>query len=300
MPGKFNPFRPNNMVTIGMFVGRFDEIEAIEKCFFQTRHGNPQHFLVQGERGIGKSSLLFYVEAIAAGIIPYGPAQEDDKFEFLVVSVDLAASFTQLDIIRTIGRGLRQALAGHHSAKEHAKEFWDWVTNWEILGVRYHKPADEVDPEVVADELVDHLSQFCDKTKDKLDGIVILIDEADRPGVEAGLGAFLKLLAERLTRRRCLNVVFGLAGLPTIIQKLRDSHESSPRLFETLTLEPLEVDERKQVVRLGLDEANRKNELNTKITDDALDFLADLSEGYPHFVQQFAYSAFEYDTDNNR
>jgi hypothetical protein len=29
-----------------------------------------------------------------------------------------------------------------------------------------------------------------------------------------------------------------------------------------------------------------------------LEFLAELSEGYPHFVQQFAYSAFEHDTDN--
>jgi hypothetical protein len=262
---------------------------------FQTRHGNPQHFLVQGERGIGKSSLLFIVEAIADGIIPY---QDSNTFNFLVVSVDLAGSHTQLDIIRTIGRGLRHSLGNHQSAKAMAGDFWDWLTNWEILGVKYNKPTDDIDPEVVADDLVGRLSKFCEATKDTIDGVVILIDEADRPGVDAGLGEFLKLLTERLARRQCFSVVLGVAGLPPILGKLRDSHESSPRLFETLLLEPLELEERKQVVRLGLEEANRKNAVKTEITDSALEFLAELSEGYPHFVQQFAYSAFEHDTDN--
>lgn len=55
---KYNTFRPNNIITPGMFVGRLEEINAIERCLFQAKNGNPQHFLVQGERGIGKSSLL--------------------------------------------------------------------------------------------------------------------------------------------------------------------------------------------------------------------------------------------------
>ena len=295
MAAKYNPFRPNNMVGPGMFVGRIDELRTIARCLFQAKNGNPQHFLAQGERGIGKSSLLFYVELLARGQVS---AKCYDLFRFLVVSVDLAAATTQLDIIRTMGRGLRQSLAGHHIAKAKATEFWDWITNWEILGVKYHKPEEDADPAVVADDLVERLTGFSDSTKDVLDGIVLLIDEADRPSVDAGLGEFLKLLTERLARRQCLTIVIGLAGLPTILGKLRDSHESSPRLFETLLLEPLEFEERKQVVTIGLAEANAKNDTITEISDDALELLAELSEGYPHFVQQFAFSAFAQDTDN--
>jgi hypothetical protein len=33
------------------------------------------------------------------------------------------------------------------------------------------------------------------------------------------------------------------------------------------------------------------------MADDALALLAEMSEGYPHFIQQFAYSAFEADVD---
>lgn len=290
---KFNPFKPGSIVNPGMFVGRLDELKTIQRCLFQSKNGNPQHFLIQGERGIGKSSLLFYVEQLANGANLGGM-----KFNFLTVSVDIGGCHTQLDIVRKLGRGLKQAVAARQGLKESAKVFWDWLTNWEILGVKYHKSTTDLDPEEVAEEMVEALNRFCLQMADTLDGIVFLIDEADRPGSEAGLGELLKLISERLTKQGCNRVVFGTAGLPTVMARLRESHESSPRLFHTMLLEPLTLDERKSVVRFGINEANRRNEVQTSITPSGLDLLAELSEGYPNFVQQFAYCAFEKDDDN--
>lgn len=291
---KYNPFKPNSIVHPAMFVGRMDELKAIERCLFQAKNGNPQHFLIQGERGIGKSSLLTYIEATGGGSI-VGPL--GNTFGFLTVSIDLGGCTTQLEIVGKIGRGLRSAIAPKQAIRETAKGFWDWLTNWEVLGVQYHKADINFDAEQVAEELVDRLAGFCGDAVD-LDGVLILIDEADGPSADAGLGALLKLLTERLGRKQCDRVIIGLAGLPSLLGKLRDSHESSPRLFQTLLLEPLEVHERKSAVSIGLNDANARNAIKTTITDDAMDFLAELSEGYPHFVQQFSYSAFEYDTDN--
>jgi Cdc6-like AAA superfamily ATPase len=294
MATKYNPFKPNNIVHPAMFVGRMDELRTIERCLFQAKNGNPQHFLVQGERGIGKSSLLFYVEATAQGRIT---APMGNKFNFLTVSIDLGGCQSQLEIVGKVGRGLRTAIAPKQAVQEMAKDFWNWLTNWEILGVQYHKTPDELDPEQIAEELVERLSTFCADVME-LDGILILIDEADRPSAAAGLGELLKLLSERLARRQCNKVVIGLAGLPNLLTRLRESHESSPRLFQTLLLEPLEHHERISAVRIGIEDANSKNSVQTTISDDALKFLADLSEGYPHFVQQFSFSAFEHDSDN--
>jgi hypothetical protein len=66
---RFNPFRPNNIAPPGVFSGRSEEIDAIEQCLFQTKNNNPQHFLIEGERRIGKSSLLFLSETIAEGYV---------------------------------------------------------------------------------------------------------------------------------------------------------------------------------------------------------------------------------------
>ena len=75
---KFNPFVPNGIAFPGMFFGRSDEIGTIEQSLFQTLNGNPQHLLISGERGIGKSSLLNYADLIARGDIEV----EDTEFNF--------------------------------------------------------------------------------------------------------------------------------------------------------------------------------------------------------------------------
>lgn len=80
---------------------------------------------------------------------------------------------------------------------------------------------------------------------------------------------------------------------------MRESHESSPRIFTLFTLEPLLPSERIDVIRKGLEEARGKNGFEVTIEPEAEQCIADFSEGYPHFIQQFAYSAYEADQDNN-
>jgi hypothetical protein len=155
-----------------------------------------------------------------------------------------------------------------------------------------------VDDTVLIDTLCDGITTFLQAAADDVDGIVILIDESDKPADDARLGEFCKLFTEKLTKLRCDRVCLGLAGLPSLISKLRASHESSPRIFEVLALEPLEDEECKEVVRRGLSEAEEKKGVKTEIDDKSLDAIARLSEGYPHFIQQFAYSAFEEDSDD--
>lgn len=287
---KFNPFRPGDIVSPGMFVGRAEEIDAIERCLFQTKNGNPQNFAILGERGIGKSSLLFYIEHLSRG--------EKSDFDFVTVAVDISSCRTDLDIVRKLGRELRIQLGHRQALIKSAQKFWDWLTNWEILGVKYQKRAGDFDAEEVAEQFVSNLAGFSVATAGQTDGVLFLIDEADRPPVEADLGAFLKATSERLTKARCNQVAFGLAGLPTLITRMRESHDSSPRLLHTMRLDPLTMEERTRVVQFGLADANRRNKRKTDIDADALDYLAELSEGYPNFVQQFAYYAFEVDTDD--
>ncbi len=293
---RFNPFRPNNPVVPGMFVGRGKELDAIEQSLLQAKNGNPLHFLVHGERGIGKTSLLDYVKDLANGEFA---TPDQQMFKFLTVFIDFSGCRSNLDIVKSLGRGLRLELNKHDDLLKNASEFWDWITNWEILGIKYNKPVsiENIDVEEIMDEFISRVSKFLFQSTGSIDGILLLIDEADAPPLEAELGRIIKFTCERLARERCYNVLFGLAGLPTLLAKLRESHESSPRLFHIMLLEPLEFNERKKVVNLGLEKANNVNSEVTAVEEDALDFLAELSEGYPHFVQQFAYSAFEYDSD---
>lgn len=286
----YNPFRPGSIVRPGMFTGRIKELKKLEQILNQTKHENPNHFLILGERGIGKSSLLLYLDYVAKGELE---TFDGDSFKFLTATVVLEPSNDYIDIIRKMGAELLRVVAENQRAKERLKSIWNFLKKWEVLGIKHTDIEQTVLPHALLDELIATIEQTISGLGAEFDGILFLIDEADKPPHESGLGEIGKLLTEGLTRRGCEKVSLGLAALPGIVKTLRDSHESSPRVFDMLTLETLSRDDRIEVVRKGLAKAEQINGFKISITSRAENLISEFSEGYPHFIQQFASSAFD-------
>lgn len=223
---------------------------------------------------------------------------EGGKFNFLTLSLELEPGNTYPDLIGKVGAELGRAVSARQPNAELVKAAWDFLKRWEVMGVKYTESQSRSKPNELLDELTYTFERTIKGFGSAIDGILVLIDEADKPP-NANLGEFVKVFTERLTKRGCNNVCLGLAGLSNVMQHLRESHESSLRIFQIFTLEPLLQGERIEVIEKGLVEANKKNDFETRITDDAKEAISELSEGYPHFVQQFAYCAFEEDTDND-
>ncbi len=89
----------------------------------------------------------------------------------------------------------------------------------------------------------------------------------------------------------------ALAGLPEVRDVLYESHPSSLRLFDEYPLERLSDKGVRQVVQRCLADANKGHPDGITIEPNGEHALVKLSEGYPHFIQQFGYSAFEMDED---
>ena len=186
---------------------------------------------------------------------------------------------------------------------------WDFITKFEIAGTSFKGDLRNYSDEELTSNFVlsfaDTIKVITEDSKlsdfglrEKKDGIVLLIDEVDKASEKLNLGAFLKNLTETLVQEDANKFMLILSGLPRARDVLKESHESSLRLFEELKLDPLSMDEIKHVVDSGLSEAKGSG-FDVKVTDDALKHIYVYSEGYPHFVQQIAYSAFEIDNDNN-
>jgi Cdc6-like AAA superfamily ATPase len=300
---KVNPFAPNSPVHPGMFVGRAAELVKLESCLAQTKAGNPSNFMLTGERGIGKSSLLNYIKHVAEGM----EGLEQTNVSFLAIDTDLDSNVTQLGLVKKIELGLDRALGKTEAARDFLKHSWDFLKRVEAGGLklRSEEPVqgDDLLLEEFAYSLADVAERVCRKGESSVfgahyDGIIILIDEADNASPQLSLGSFCKLLTERLQRRGCTHIAFGLAGLPELRTVLAESHRSSLRLFEEVVLGRLSTEEAYRVIDMGLRHANRLNDEKTTIADDAKRHLAAYSEGYPHFIQQFGFSAFAADTDN--
>jgi hypothetical protein len=280
-----------------MFAGRVPDIMKLETILQQTRHNNSEHFLINGARGIGKSSLFLYVRSIADGSIK--PLKDHGgPFNYLTVEVDLHDDNTYASIVRNVGRQLKRSLERANKLQAYANLTWSFLKRLEVGGVRYHAEEQRAaeDADELMEELVDHIQQVAKQVV--YDGVLILVDEADKPPPEAHLGRLTKLFVERLSRGSCDNVCLGLAGLPTLVDHLNKSHGSAVRIFEPMQLLPLESDDSMSAVRLGIEHANRDAPGSIAITDEALERIADWSDGYPAVIQEFAYCAFNSDTDN--
>ncbi len=292
---KYNPFKPNAIVGPGMFSGRVQELQDLDRGIFQTKNGNPWHFLIHGERGIGKSSLMLYADMIAQGTIS---AWHGQKYAFITVKVELDQSTSYTNIIEKVGSELSRELRDLSCVKKAATNAWDFLKRWEVCGIKYSGSTDSEQASVSIEDLCDVFVSTMKTLESSYDGIILLIDEADKPSAESRLGEFIKVFTERLTRRRCNNVAIGLSGISNVVSHLKQSHESSGRILNHIRLEPLLTEERMEVIQKGIEESNKKSETQTSIDPEAAAWIAAMSEGYPHLLQQYAYSAFETDTDN--
>jgi hypothetical protein len=297
---KINPFKPNNPAPVGMFAGRYSEIIALEKGLFQTKNNQPSNFLITGDRGIGKSSLLLYLKHVTTGSVE---SLEHGNFDFLPISIPVSDKLDTTTLIKLSERHITRELSKVETVRSFLTETWSFVQRLRIMDSGISMAEQDSEVELQIDSFAYSLAETCtrivnpQREEKKKDGIVFLIDECDNASPILRLGYFLKTVTEALQRYDCNNVMFVIAGLPDTPEKLASSHESSVRIFSHLKIAELSLKDRKYVVDKGIEEGNKINTDKTTITDDARDNIATLSEGYPHFIQQFAYSAFNVNRD---
>jgi Cdc6-like AAA superfamily ATPase len=299
---KINPFSPNSPSGPGMFAGRIKEIVTIEQIMLQTRANKGHGFLLLGQRGIGKTSLLNLMKYQAEGFIDI----KDEKFNFLVVDIDIQKETTQLQLIRKIQLALKRKLAKTEVTRKIFSDIWSFIGKIEAVGVKINTISQD-DKELFFEEfcysLADTLNRITNASEysnfdKRYDGLIILIDEADKSNPEIDLGTFIKLIYERLQKEGTQHLMIGVSGLPKTKQIIVDSHPSSLRILEELYLDRLSEDDIKYVISRVLEHSYEINNFRTDIEPEALDLLVTLSEGFPHFIHQYGYCAFELSDGN--
>jgi hypothetical protein len=218
--------------------------------------------------------------------------------DFVVLNITLQEEDSAFSVVKKIAGELRKQAAERDKLKTLAITALEFIARVEAGGVRLRPEDKTMDEFEFVESLISDLISTIERLDERNTGVLLLIDEADKAPETARLGSICKLLLEDLSRRGREKLCIGLAGLPILIQRLRSSHESSPRLFKIMNLKPLEDIERIDVLEKGMTEACEKNGVPITITSEAKQFIATLSEGYPHFLQEFAHCAFDEDSDN--
>ena len=151
-----NPYRPNSPVHPGMFAGRLSELQRLEAALQQTKAGSPVNFMITGERGIGKSSLLNYIKSVAEGRIKW----EDVPGGFLVVDTDIDAATNQITLAKKMEMALSHSLGKNEKARQFLKQTWEFLSRIEAGGIKLRAAGEAHEQELVLEEFAYSLADI--------------------------------------------------------------------------------------------------------------------------------------------
>ena len=280
-----NPFSPGAGSPPPELVGRDAILEQARIALHRLRAGRPaKSMILVGLRGVGKTVLLNRIRSIA----------EEDGYRALFVEAHeskplpallmphLRQVLFSLDAMENVSekvkRGLRVLRSFMTGLKAKAK-----VGDVELeLGVNPETgTADSGDLEADLSEL---FVAVAEAAADREKAVAICIDELQYLS-EAELSALI--MALHRVAQRALPLVMVGAGLPQIIGLAGKSKSYAERLFDFPAVGALAPPDATNALQAPVQKQG------ARFTDDAIMEVLKVTQGYPYFLQQWGYEAWD-------
>jgi hypothetical protein len=279
-----SPFYPGQPVPVELFVGRAAQIDRIlTRGAGQVAAGKPVSFFVQGEYGIGKSSLAAYVRSVVAkGTGLYGiyatlggvSKLEDIPAAVMQATVDAAAlSPKRSEIIRS----------------------WlaKYIGKQELFGVSLDLKA--LEPELPTFTKPHGMLHFLADVRSRLQdvtGIFLILDEINGLTGDARFAHFMKGLVEANSMLpEPLPLLLMLCGVEERRREMIQAHPPVDRIFDVIEIEPLNETESRTFFRKAFES------VQMSVDDDAMKLLTYYSAGFPKIMHLVGDTAFWMDRD---
>lgn len=266
-----NPYAPGAGTEPFRLPGRAEAQVWWRRCLTDLEglgHTPQRGRVFTGVRGVGKTALLRHFERAAL----------DRRFG--VVSVQAGGADPVRDYL---SHGLEQLVGAEPSFTEkHGKitEVGIKAGPVELAAARDLPDDQPTGPVEVA--FLDLVADAARLFGARRTGLILLVDEAQDCD-PASLISLCRIIHQ--LRKPAFQLV--LAGLPELEDRVDEAITHSDRLFEYRELGNLDEDATREAL---LEPATAQG---VRWTDDAVDHVIDLTEGYPSFVQEYGYAVWE-------
>lgn len=281
MDNNSNPFNPGAGVSPPELAGRAEVLATADTALQRTKRGrHAKSLMVLGLRGVGKTVLLNQIKERAIGLGYLAEMQEAHdgaQLKQLLIPV-LRRVLLRLDrtqnTIDTVKKGIRVL-----------RSFMGTIT----LSAGGAELTLGVDPETgyadsgnLEDDLKDVLVATGEAARDAGKPVAILIDELQYLPKDQ-LGALIRGI-HAVNQAGLPLVLFG-AGLPQLAGQAGDAKSYAERLFDFPRLDALEEPDAWQAIRDPVEGEGGH------ICDEALREIYIQTRGYPYFLQEWGYTA---------
>lgn len=260
-----NPYAPGAGTPPPELVGRDGVLEHADIALQRLKSSRTsQHQLITGLRGVGKTVLLGKLSALA------------QHAGFRVIRIEAVGGDDTLRSLLRQSRRLLEDLERSLKVTRALRSIESVAITLIGTGITVERTAATPDREALADVITDLALAAADHDL----GVMLAIDEAQMIGRDD----LRRILAGV---HRCgqdgLPLACVLAGLPNLVGDVAKAATYAERMFTVADLGPLTPD---QVERAVVQPAA---ELGVEWSAGAIDAVIDRSDGFPFFVQTWAY-----------
>lgn len=278
-----NPFAPGAGNPPPELVGREQVLEKARVTLGRIRVGrDARSLMLYGLRGVGKTVLLGEIHKRAEAE-KYSSIQleaPEDKPLGALLYAPIRSLLFKLDNLEKLNVSVKRALRVLRSFANSIK-----VTVGEVeVGLDIDPEVGTADSGDFSHDLGELFVAVGEAAKARETAVAIIIDELQYVA-EPEFAALIS--AVHLVAQKQLPLVIFGAGLPQLVGNAGRAKSYAERLFEFIEIGPLsDADSRKALRQPVVRES-------VEFSDAALQKIFDVTQGYPYFLQEWGYEAWE-------
>lgn len=284
MKGK-SPFYPGQPIPVDLFVGRVEQINHILiRGVGQVKEGKPVTIYVQGEYGIGKSSIAGFLQWVAekehglfAVYAPLGGAENLD---------DVGAAILEATV-----------RAGGLDPKR-AEKVRGWLAKYigeqSLFGITIHAEALRKDAPEIAAGILPFLGQLLERLKeDGIKGLFLVLDEVNGIAKNPRFAHFIKGLVDtNAMSEKPLPLLLMLCGVEERRRDLIRQHQPVDRIFDVVEIGRMTDDEMRVFFSKAFDS------VHIKVSPEAMQSMVNHAGGFPKIMHLVGDAAYWIDQDS--
>ncbi len=285
-----SPFTPGQPVAFDLFVGRRDEIHRLlERGASQVRGGKPMSFFVQGEYGIGKSSIARAVQRLA-----------ETDYNLHAIYVQLGGATTLADMAARILEGTLRSGALDPGRGETLRNWLArYVGKQDLFGLSLNLEALRSDAPSFSTPagLLGFLREVFERLgagEGGVRGLFLVLDEINGITANPDFAHFLKgIIDENAMAPSPLPLLLMLCGVEDRRREMIRQHQPVDRIFDVVEISPMTRPESLEFFEKAFERAG------IVVDADATELMSFLSAGLPKIMHEVGEQAFWLDQDRH-
>ncbi len=280
-----SPFFPGQPVPFELFAGRTEQIKHIlERGVGQVANGKPITMFVQGEYGIGKSSIAGFVQHFA-----------ELAFGLHSIYAPLSGAVTLDEVGSTILEATLRSGALNPTRSEKIRQWLStYIGEQTLFGFTIHAEKLKNDAPSITKGLLPFFHEIMKRLSDTgVKGIFLVLDEINGITRSPDFAHFIKGIVDTnaMSKDRPVPLLLMLCGVEERRREMIRNHQPIDRIFDVIEIKVMSQSEMEEFFNKAF------NSVQMLVKREAMQLMIEHSAGFPKIMHLIGDAAYWLDQD---